>query len=104
VGVGKQAFYKQLEMPTEQAYAYTREVMSFNATFADAQEGMCAFLEKRNPEWKGRERRKFRLWAKRSNDDGHHHTASGEKRAEDEGAATLQRRSARRQRSQLRVR
>jgi enoyl-CoA hydratase/carnithine racemase len=54
VGVGKQAFYKQLEMPTEQAYAYTKEVMSFNATFADAQEGMCAFLEKRPPEWRGR--------------------------------------------------
>jgi enoyl-CoA hydratase/carnithine racemase len=54
VGVGKQAFYRQLEMPTEQAYAYTKEVMSFNATFADAQEGMCAFLEKRTPEWKGR--------------------------------------------------
>jgi len=54
VGVGKQAFYRQLEMPTEQAYAYTKEVMSFNATFADAQEGMGAFLEKRKPEWKGR--------------------------------------------------
>jgi enoyl-CoA hydratase/carnithine racemase len=54
VGVGKQAFYRQLEMPTEQAYAYTREVMSFNATFADAQEGMCAFLEKRKPEWQGK--------------------------------------------------
>jgi enoyl-CoA hydratase/carnithine racemase len=54
VGVGKQAFYRQLEMPTGQAYAYTKEVMSFNATFADAQEGMCAFLEKRKPEWKGR--------------------------------------------------
>ncbi len=54
VGVGKQAFYRQLEMPTQQAYAYTKEVMSFNATFADAQEGMCAFLEKRPPEWKGR--------------------------------------------------
>jgi enoyl-CoA hydratase/carnithine racemase len=54
VGVGKQAFYRQLEMPTEQAYAYTKEVMSFNATFADAQEGICAFLEKRKPEWKGR--------------------------------------------------
>ncbi len=53
VGVGKQAFYRQLEMPTEQAYAYTKEVMSFNATFADAQEGICAFLEKREPEWKG---------------------------------------------------
>ena len=54
VGIGKQAFYRQLEMPTGQAYAYAKEVMSFNATFADAQEGMCAFLEKRKPEWKGR--------------------------------------------------
>lgn len=54
VGVGKQAFYRQLEMPTEQAYAYAQEVMSFNATFADAQEGMCAFLQKRRPEWQGR--------------------------------------------------
>lgn len=54
VGVGKGAFYRQLEMPTEQAYAYTKEVMSFNTTFADAQEGMCAFLEKRPPEWRGR--------------------------------------------------
>ncbi len=54
VGVGKGAFYRQLEMPTEQAYAYTKEIMSFNATFADAQEGICAFLEKRKPEWKGR--------------------------------------------------
>jgi len=54
VGLGKQAFYRQLEMPTGQAYAYTKEVMSFNATFEDAQEGMCAFLQKRRPEWKGR--------------------------------------------------
>ena len=54
VGVGKEAFYRQLEMPTEQAYGYTKEIMSFNATFADAQEGVCAFLEKRKPEWKGR--------------------------------------------------
>jgi enoyl-CoA hydratase/carnithine racemase len=54
VGVGKQAFYRQLEMPTEQAYAYTKDLMSFNATFADAQEGIGAFLEKRKPEWKSR--------------------------------------------------
>jgi enoyl-CoA hydratase/carnithine racemase len=54
VGVGKQAFYRQIEMPVEQAYAYTKEIMSFNASFADAQEGICAFLEKRKPEWKGK--------------------------------------------------
>ncbi len=54
VGLGKQAFYRQLELPQHQAYDYTREVMSFNATFEDAQEGMCAFLEKRRPEWRRR--------------------------------------------------
>jgi enoyl-CoA hydratase/carnithine racemase len=53
VGLGKQAFYRQLNMPQQQAYAYTKEVMSFNATFADAQEGICAFLEKRQPRWEG---------------------------------------------------
>jgi enoyl-CoA hydratase/carnithine racemase len=53
VGLGKQAFYRQLNMPQQQAYAYTKEVMSFNASFADAQEGICAFLEKRQPRWEG---------------------------------------------------
>ena len=51
VGLGKQAFYRQLGMPQHQAYAYAKEVMSFNATFADAQEGISAFLEKRPPRW-----------------------------------------------------
>jgi enoyl-CoA hydratase/carnithine racemase len=51
VGLGKQAFYRQLNMPQQQAYAYTKEVMALNATFADAQEGICAFLEKRSPRW-----------------------------------------------------
>lgn len=51
VGIGKQAFYTQLEMPQPLAYAHAKEVMSFNATVADAQEGMCAFLEKRPPQW-----------------------------------------------------
>ncbi len=51
VGLGKQAFYRQLSMPQHQAYAYAKEVMSLNATFDDAQEGICAFLEKRPPQW-----------------------------------------------------
>jgi enoyl-CoA hydratase/carnithine racemase len=55
VGLGKQAFYQQIEMPQPAAYAYAKEVMSLNALAADAQEGMCAFLEKRAPRWQGRE-------------------------------------------------
>ena len=53
IGIGKQAFYRQLEMPQSQAYAYAKEVMSLNALASDAQEGMCAFLEKRQPTWDG---------------------------------------------------
>jgi len=53
VGIGKQAFYRQLEMTQAQAYAYAQEVMALNALAADAQEGMCAFLQKRTPQWTG---------------------------------------------------
>jgi enoyl-CoA hydratase/carnithine racemase len=51
VGLGKQAFYRQIEAPQAQAYADAQEVMTRNALLADAQEGMCAFLEKREPHW-----------------------------------------------------
>ncbi len=54
IGIGKQAFYRQIEMPQDMAYGYTKEVMSLNATALDAQEGICAFLEKRTPTWRGR--------------------------------------------------
>jgi enoyl-CoA hydratase/carnithine racemase len=51
VAIGKQAFYAQIELDQTKAYAYAKEVMSMNALAADAQEGMCAFVEKRNPRW-----------------------------------------------------
>jgi enoyl-CoA hydratase/carnithine racemase len=53
VALGKQAFYTQIELDQDQAYRYTKEIMSMNATAADGQEGMCAFLEKRTPTWSG---------------------------------------------------
>jgi len=52
--IGKEAFYRQLEMPLAEAYAYTAVVMAENMKAEDAQEGICAFLEKRKPEWKDR--------------------------------------------------
>jgi enoyl-CoA hydratase/carnithine racemase len=48
-GIGKQAFYAQIEMPQPQAYAYGMEVMASSSQVPDAQEGMHAFLEKRHP-------------------------------------------------------
>lgn len=53
VSVGKQAFYTQVDLDQSKAYAYAREVMSMNATAADAQEGIAAFLEKRPACWTG---------------------------------------------------
>jgi enoyl-CoA hydratase/carnithine racemase len=53
VGLGKQAFYRQIDLDKRQAYDLTKVVMSMNATAADAQEGICAFLEKRTPTWTG---------------------------------------------------
>ncbi|HEY7833772.1 MAG TPA: enoyl-CoA hydratase-related protein, partial [Ktedonobacterales bacterium] len=54
VALGKQAFYTQIDLDQPKAYAYAKEVMSMNALAADAQEGMGAFLQKRDPAWTGR--------------------------------------------------
>ncbi|OHV20740.1 MULTISPECIES: enoyl-CoA hydratase [Rhizobium] len=51
--IGKEAFYRQLELPVEAAYDYAAGVMVDNMLTQDAKEGIGAFLGKRLPEWKG---------------------------------------------------
>jgi len=53
LAIGKEAFYRQLDLDIEQAYAYASEVMTRNMMARDAEEGIDAFLERRPPEWKG---------------------------------------------------
>lgn len=48
-GIGKQAYYAQMDLAQPQAYAYAQEVMASASQVPDAQEGMQAFLEKRKP-------------------------------------------------------
>jgi enoyl-CoA hydratase/carnithine racemase len=52
VGIGKRAFYAQIDMAAPQAYAYTKDIMIANAREPDAQEGIDAFLKKRAPRWR----------------------------------------------------
>jgi enoyl-CoA hydratase/carnithine racemase len=52
VALGKQAYYKQIDLDQAGAYAHTKEVMSQNAMAEDAQEGISAFLGKRKACWK----------------------------------------------------
>ena len=54
IKIGKQTFYKQLEMPLKKAYAYTSKMMTINMMAMDAKEGISAFLEKRKPKWKNK--------------------------------------------------
>src|SRR5271166_1454350 len=54
VALGKQAFYTQIDLDQPKAYAYAKEVMSMNAMALDAQEGISAFLEKRQACWAGK--------------------------------------------------
>ena len=49
--IGKEAFYRQIEMPLGEAYAYASQVMTDNMLEAEACEGIGAFLEKREPRW-----------------------------------------------------
>jgi enoyl-CoA hydratase/carnithine racemase len=51
VGIGKRAFYAQIEMDQHAAYEHTGDVMTMNALMADAHEGITAFLDKREPRW-----------------------------------------------------
>ena len=52
--IGKEAFYRQIELSEDDAYAAMSETMATNAMTCDAQEGMSAFLAKRTPTWQGR--------------------------------------------------
>ena len=54
IKIGKQAFYKQLEMPLKKAYSYTSKMMTINMMSMDAKEGISAFLEKRKPKWQNK--------------------------------------------------
>ncbi len=51
VKIGKEAFYTQLQMPVQDAYAYTGQVMVENMMHRDTEEGIAAFLDKRDPTW-----------------------------------------------------
>jgi len=51
LGLGKKAFYDQIDMDEYSAYRYAQEVIAMNCTARDAREGICAFLEKRSPVW-----------------------------------------------------
>ena len=52
--IGKEAFYQQIERPLGEAYDYAAWVMTENMVARDAEEGINAFLEKREPKWGGR--------------------------------------------------
>ena len=49
VALGKQAYYRQIDLDQVKAYSYAKDVMTANAVAHDAQEGITAFLEKRTP-------------------------------------------------------
>jgi enoyl-CoA hydratase/carnithine racemase len=54
VAIGKEAFYRQIELGVDDAYTYASAVMTRNMLAADAREGIDAFLAKRKPTWEDR--------------------------------------------------
>jgi len=54
IRIGKEAFYRQAEMSLADAYRFASEVMTENMMARDAEEGICAFVEKRVPTWQDR--------------------------------------------------
>lgn len=53
LAIGKETFYRQCEMSLADAYDWTSQVMAKNLETLDAHEGICAFVEKRKPNWRG---------------------------------------------------
>ena len=54
IAIGKELFYKQIELGMEEAYAYASEMMACNMQTEDAGEGLDAFIEKRKPVWQNK--------------------------------------------------
>jgi len=54
IKIGKEGFYKQLEMPLKKAYKYTGNIMTQNMMTFDAKIGIDSFLKKRKPKWKNK--------------------------------------------------
>jgi enoyl-CoA hydratase/carnithine racemase len=54
MALGKSSFYRIADMATEDALAYLRSQLTINAQTEDLVEGITAFFEKRDPQWKGR--------------------------------------------------
>lgn len=52
VKIGKEAFYQQIQMPVDEAYDYAGDVMVQNMLYRDTEEGIAAFIEKRDPDWR----------------------------------------------------
>jgi enoyl-CoA hydratase/carnithine racemase len=51
IRAGKETFYRQIDMPLEEAFGFATDAMVRGLLSADAQEGTRAFLEKRSPQW-----------------------------------------------------